>query len=140
MESDLRPVDGINALILLMVIWTFIRVISSEVNTVVWSDFISTRGDDGTQRGDLNKVGQIVGIVVAAMSVLMYADQKNVEPTGLAALLGVALAYLGAVSGYAAFLRSKRGAVETKEVTEPAIEGPTKTTVTKTETPPIGKQ
>lgn len=134
--SELRPVDGINAIILLVVIWTFIRVISSDTNTIIWADFISTRGEDKLQHGDLNKVGQLVGIVVAAMSVLMYADSKNVEPTGLSVLLGVALAYLGAVTMYAAWLRSKRGSVETTQTTEPAP-GPTKTTITKTETPPI---
>jgi hypothetical protein len=132
--TDLRTIDGINAIILLMVIWIFIRVIGNDATTIIMADFISTRGDDGLQHGDLNKVGQIVGIVVAAMSVLMYADSINVEPTGLAALLGVALAYLGAVTMYASFLKSKRGTVETTRVTEP-VTAPAKVTETKTQTP-----
>jgi hypothetical protein len=56
------------------------------------------------------------------------------EAVGLAAVMGVALLYLGGVSGYAANLRAKRGSRET--VTEPAAEPvPMKTTIT--ETPPI---
>ena len=134
----LRPVDGINALILLVVIWTFVRVVANEKNTIVWADFISSRGHDGEQRGDLTKVGQLVGIVVSAVTVLMFADSEKVEPVGLSALLGVALVYLGGVTAYSNYIRSKQGVVETSRTTEP-IPDPavTKTTETVTETPPI---
>ena len=117
-EFGLRPVDGVNIAILLVVVWILVRVIHSEANAIVWADFISTRGADGSQRGDLNKIGQLVGIAVAAMSVLMYADNKTVDAVGLAALLGVALAYLGGVSAYSAFLRSKQGQTETTRTTD----------------------
>lgn len=138
---DLRPIDAINILILLVVVWILVRVIMSEQNTVVWADFISTRVTDGSQRGDLNKVGQLAGIVVASVSVLMYADSEKVDPTGLSVLLGVALAYLGAVSAYASFLRSKQGAVETTKVSEPVATPipPMKTTETRVENPPVAR-
>jgi hypothetical protein len=131
---DLRPVDGINILILLVVVWILVRVINSDANSLVWADFISTRGADGSQRGDLNKIGQLVGIVVAAMTVLMYADNQTVDAIGLSALLGVALAYLGGVTAYAAFLRSRQGSVETTKTTD--FMPPTTRTETKVETAP----
>lgn len=135
-----RPVDGINALILLMVIWTFVRVVANEKNTIVWADFISSRGHDGEQHGDLTKVGQLVGIVVSAVCVLMYADSDKVEPVGLSALLGVALLYLGSVTAYSAYIRSKQGTVETSRTTEPAPDpATTKVTDTVTQTPPISR-
>lgn len=109
-DLALRPIDGVNMLILLVLLWILVRVIHSDSNLIVWSDYISSLGADGKQHGDLNKVGQLVGVVIAAMCVLMYADNDKVDPTGLAALLGVSLLYLGGVSGYAANLRAKREA------------------------------
>ena len=109
----LRPIDGINMLILLVLIWILYRIVKDEGNLIQWADYIASRGPDGRQHGDLNKVGQGVGIGLACTSVLMYSDNQTVDPTGLAALLGVALLYLGGVSGYAANLRSKQGSVTT---------------------------
>lgn len=132
--SALRPVNGVNALILIVLIWILYRVIQDEGNLILWADFISTRGADSKQHGDLTKVGQLVGIGLAAISVLMYADNEVVEPVGLSALLGVALLYLGGVTMYAANLRSKQGSVTT--TIEPApVPVPVKTTTV--ETPPI---
>jgi hypothetical protein len=130
-DFGLRPVDGINAAILLVVVWILIRVIHSDANSIVWADFISTRGADGKQHGDTNKGGQLVGIVISAITVLMYADNQTVDVVGLAALLGVALAFLAAPTMYAGFLRSKQGTTQT--VVEPvANPGPTKSTTTET--------
>lgn len=103
-----RPVDGINLLILAMLIWILIRIINDAGNLVVWADFVSTKGIDGKQHGDLNKIGQIAGIVLAVVTVLMYADNTTVDPTGLAALLTVALIYLGGVTAFAVWMRSKQ--------------------------------
>jgi UDP-N-acetylmuramyl pentapeptide phosphotransferase/UDP-N-acetylglucosamine-1-phosphate transferase len=129
----LRPIDGINLLILLLLVWVLIRIVRHPTNDIEWADYISTKGTDGRQRGDINKIGQWGGIVIAVMSVLMYADNEKVEPTGLSVLLGVALLYLGGVAGYAASLRAKQGTVTT--VTEPATE-PAPTKITVIETPP----
>jgi hypothetical protein len=133
----LKPIDGINLLILLSLWWVLVRIVRGN-NDIVWADYISTRGADGKQKGDINKVGQWAGIVLSVMCVLMYADNDKVEPTGLAALLGVALLYLGGVAGYAATLRSKQGTVTT--VTEPLPDPapPMKTTVT--EAPPVAEK
>lgn len=103
----LRPIDGINILILLTLWWILVRIIRGDPN-INWADFISTRGQDGQQKGDINKVGQWAGIVVAVMSVLMYAGKVNVDGAGLAAVLGVSLLYLGGVAAYSATLRSRQ--------------------------------
>ena len=134
---DLRPVNGVNLLILLVLIWILYRIVRDEGNIIEWADFISTRGNDGKQHGDINKVGQWAGIVIAVMSVLMYSDNQAVDATGLAALLGVALLYLGGVAGYAANLRARQGTVTT--VTEPVID-PVPTKVTVTESPPVAQK
>jgi hypothetical protein len=132
----LKPIDGINLMILILLWWVLIRVVRGDPK-IVWADFISTRAADGTQKGDINKVGQWAGIALSVMCVLMYADNEKVDASGLAALLAVALLYLGGVAGYAANLRAKQGVVTT--ITEPAVElAPTKTTVT--ETPPIERK
>ena len=124
----LRPIDGINLLILLVLVWILFRIINDTGNLIEWADYISTRGTDGKQHGDINKVGQWAGILIAMMSVMMYADNETVDATGLAALLGVALLYLGGVAGYAAKLRANQGSMTT--VTEPVPDVPSKVTVT----------
>ena len=132
----LRPIDGVNLLILLLLWWILIRIVRGNDN-IEWADYITTRGRDGVQRGDINKIGQWAGIVLCVMTILMYADNEKVDPAGLSWLLGVALLYLGGVAGYAANLRAKQGTVTT--VTEPAPEPtPIKTTVT--EVPPKGRR
>ena len=134
----LRPIDGVNLMILLLLWWILIRIVRDDRNDVIWADYISTRGSDGRQHGDINKIGQWAGIILSVMCTLMYADNQTVDPTGLAALLGVALLYLGGVASYAATLRAKQGSVTT--VTEPAPD-PAQTKTTITETPPVkGKE
>ena len=134
LSLGLRPVDGINILILLLLMWILYRIISDDGNMIVWADFIASTGRDGKQHGDLNKIGQLAGICIAVMSVLMYSDNKTVDATGLSILLGVALLYLGGVSGYAASLRAKQGSVTT--VTEP-VPDPSISKTTTVQTPPI---
>ena len=136
MVFGLKLSDALRLIIILLLVWNLYRIIHSDSTAIFWADFISTRGADGVQHGDINKVGQWAGIFIAFMSVFMYADNEKVEPIGLSALLGVALLYLGGVATYAATLRSKRDVVTT--VTEP-INGSkdfTKTTVMHTIRPP----
>jgi energy-coupling factor transporter transmembrane protein EcfT len=137
-DFGLRPVDGINLLTLLFVIWMFIRVMNSETNTIVYADFISTLGADGKQHGDINKLGQTVGIVIAALCDLLYAHSKNMDAGGLALVLSVTLAYFAAVKMYATYLKSKQGSIETTRTVEPmAAPVPIKVTDTTKQTAPI---
>lgn len=127
----LRPIDGINLLILLVLIWILYRIIFiDDRNSIVWADYISSPDATGRQRGDLNKVGQVAGIFLCVSVVTMYADNTSVEPMGLSALLTVALAFLGGVTMYATWIRSKQGSKTTVTEPAPAPQPPMKTTVT----------
>lgn len=132
----LRPVDGINALILVVAIWVLVRVINSETNAIIIADFISTRGTDGKPHGDLNKLLQLSGGLVGCITALLYADNDKVDALGLAAVLGVVLGFCAGPAMWAANLRSKQGSVETTKITEPAA-APAKVTETTLQTPPL---
>ena len=122
---------GVVAFLVLML--AFVRIVNGE-NDLEWWHLVSTRAADGSQYADWNKIGQGLGVVLCVWLPAVYVYSPKMEAVGLAAVMGVALLYLGGVSGYAANLRSKQGSRET--VTEPAAEPvPMKTTIT--ETPPI---
>jgi hypothetical protein len=122
---------GVIAFLVLML--AFVRVINGE-NDLEWWHLVSTRAADGSQYADWNKIGQGLGVVLCVWLPAVYVYSPKMEAVGLAAVMGVALLYLGGVSGYAANLRAKRGSRET--VTEPAA-GPVPMKTTVTETPPI---
>ncbi len=133
----LRPVDGINILILLVLVWILVRVINDPNNLIVWADYISTRGSDAKQHGDLNKLLQLMGGVVACITVLLYAGHATVDGLGLAGVLGVVLGFCAGPVMWAAKLRAQQGTVTT--TTEPVADPvPQKTTVQ--ETPPIAEK
>lgn len=130
-----RLVMALTAIIILFVIWAFIRIINSQANTLQWWHLISTKGATGEQWLSWDPIGKGLGVVLCFWLPTLYAYSPKMEAMGLAAVMGVALAYLGGVSGYAAMLRSRQGVIETTRVTELA---PSKTvTDTKVETPPI---
>ena len=133
----LRPIDGVNLLILLVLLWILYRIIRNEDNDIAWEDFISTRGPDNRQHGDIDKVGKWFGIVIATMPALMYADNERVEPTGLAALLAVSLAYLGGAGGYGATHRAKQGR---GTATTTPLDDPVPSKVVVVETPPVAEK
>jgi hypothetical protein len=133
----LRPIDAINMIILLLLLWILVRIVSNDKNLIIWADYVSTRGQDGNQHGDINKIGQLAGIVLAVVVVLMYADNTMVEPVGLSALLGVSLVFLGAPTMYAGFIRSKQGGVESTRITEMAPSS--RVTETLSQSAPIDK-
>lgn len=73
-------------------------------NPLEWWHFISTRGEDGKVYADLDKLGKLVALIVSSVAVLWMAYQAKIDAT----LLGVYLAFAGAIAGWAAYLRSKR--------------------------------
>lgn len=130
-----KLVVALTFIVALLLLLGFVRVMSSGDNPLEWWHLVSSRSADGVQYADWDRIGRGLGVVLCTWLPAVYVYSPKMEAVGLAAVMGVALAYLGGVSGYAALLRSKRGEVETTKVTEPAP-GPTKTTITKTETPP----
>ena len=123
---------------ILLVMALVISFVVNAENNIEWADFISVRGaTDGKQHGSWDSIGKGGGVFICIYIPLLYAHSEKFEPLGGAALLGVSLAYLGAVNGYSAYLRSKQGTVQTTTTTAPVDDTPLKTTVTQTETPPI---
>ena len=125
----------VSGCILLVMLAAAVRIINGK-NDLEWTQLVSTRGSDGKQYADWNRIGQGCGVILCVWLPAVYSYSPKMDATGLAAVLAVVLAYLGGVSGYAATLRAKQGQVETTKTTEPAtIAG--KVTETKIETPPI---
>jgi hypothetical protein len=124
-------VFGVFVVFVLLLAYAFIRVVNSLDNNLEWSQLISSKGQDGKQYADWNRIGQGAGVVMCVWLPAVYAHSERSDAVGLAAIMGVALAYLGGVSGYAATLRARRGTIETI-VETPAPSSSKKTT---TETP-----
>ena len=114
-------VMGVTAIVVLCFLFALVRIINSTENDLEWSHLISTRSVNGTY-ADWNKIGQGLGVVLCTWLPAVYVYSPKMDAAGLALVMGVALAYLGGVSGYAATLRSKQGSVETKRVTESNID------------------
>jgi|GEM_PF-5565538 len=130
-------VVALTAIIVLILLFALVRIINGA-NTLEWTDLVSTIGRDGKQHADWNQIGKGLGAVLCTWLPAVYVYSPKLEAMGLAAVMGVALAYLGGVSGYAAMLRSKQGTVETTHTTEPAPDpAATKVTEKTVETPPI---
>ncbi len=129
-------VMALSAIIFLLLMLSLVRVINSTENDLEWSHLVSTRGTDGKQYADWNKIGQGLGVILCVWLPAVYVYSPRLEAMGLAAVMGVALAYLGGVSGYAAMLRSRQGGIETTRSESTAEKITTEKVV---ETPPIAK-
>jgi hypothetical protein len=128
-------VKAIGLALFLGLLFALIKIVNSAGNSLEWWHLVSSRAQDGSQYADWNKIGQGCGVMLCVGLPTVYVYSPKMEAVGLAAVMGVALLYLGGVSGYAANLRSKQGSrvTETEPVGAP---GPMKTTVT--ENPPLG--
>ena len=133
MDIDLA-VKVIGLIVVLGIVLAFYRIVSGKDNELEWWHLISTQSSkNGRQYADWNKIGKGGGVLLCVWMPTVYAYSDKMDAGGMALVLGVALAYLGWVDGYAATLRARRGTTET--VTEPAGEpaGPQK--ITRTDTP-----
>ena len=84
-------------------------VMKDTKNQIDWSQFISSVGRDGKERADLTKLGQVVGIILVSWIVVTLSYRvKDVDILGFWSVLALALAYLGGVQAYQAYLKSKR--------------------------------
>lgn len=114
--------------------WAFIRFVNSENNDLEWVEFITSRGDDGKFHPDLDKTGKAAGIIIGSWAVVTISAGVKNDFAGFAGLLFVYFAFVGAIAGYSAYLRSKAGQATVVTTTEPLPIGPTKVTVTETST------
>lgn len=110
-------VMALSAIVVLLFAWGLVRVINNAKNSLQWEHLVSVRAADGTQYADWNRIGQGLGVVLCVWLPAVYVYSPKMDAGGLAMVMGVALAYLGGVAGYASTLRAKQGSVETSKVT-----------------------
>lgn len=123
----------VTVLVFIVIVIAVARVMRSDKTDIQWADLISVLAHNGAQRADWNQIGKGGGVILCIALPFIYVYSPGMDAIGLAAVMGVALAYLGGVSAYAANLRSKQGTVETVRTVEMA---PVATvTQTRTETP-----
>lgn len=94
--------------VFLLGFWFLHHTIGKSSNTLEWEQLISSRAVDGHQYVDWNRIGQGMGVVLAVWLPFIYASSNSMDGTGLAAVMGVSLLYLGGVSSYATSVRAKR--------------------------------
>jgi hypothetical protein len=129
-ESLITHADAFRWIFFIGVLWIFYHWMQGEDSKgIEWRDFISSIGSDKAFHGDINKLGQSVGILIGSVAIVLVSSHAHEDLLGFAAVLASYFAFVGGVAGYAAFLRSKQSSVTT--VTEPLPEPmPSKTTVT----------
>lgn len=107
-------------ILFIIIIVAVARVFRSTDNDIDWADLVSVMAQNGKQKGDWNQIGKGGGVILCIALPFIYVYSPSMDAMGLAAVMGVALAYLGSVSAYAATLRSKQGSIETTRITEAA--------------------
>lgn len=111
-------VMAVTGVIFLIFILSFVRTINNNAD-LAWGDLVSSHGMDGKRHPSWNEIGKGLGVILCFWLPAVYVYSPKMDATGLALILGVVLAYLGGVSGYAASLRAKQGGVQKTTVTEP---------------------
>lgn len=125
--------DAFRWILFLCLLWAFYRVVENA-DEVEWIEFITTKGSDDKLHPDWDKVGKGTAVVIGSWVIVAIAPNVKSDFTGFAAVLLTYFTFAGAIAGWAAYLRSKSGLVQTTTVTEPApTQRPTKTTTTTTE-------
>ncbi len=137
LASVLANADAFRWLFFIGLLWAFYRWMQGDDSEgVEWRDYVSAIGVDGKYHGDINKLGQLTGIVIGSVSLIMVSANAKGDMLGFAAVLTAYFAFVGCVAGYASYLRSKQNRTETVLVTEPAAD-PATTKITKTTTEPV---
>src|ERR1017187_4386008 len=118
-SSLIANADAFRWLFFIGLLWVFYRWMQGDDSKgIEWRDFVSSKGQDGVFHGDINKVGQNVGILMGSLAIVQVSAHAHEDLLGFAAVLTAYFAFVGGVAGYAAFLRSKQGSITT--TTEPA--------------------
>ena len=95
---------GILGLLIVLMGVLLWKIFTSEDNNLSCWQFIATRSNmDGKHYADLDKLGKVVALFVGSWAVLKVAYDQRLDAT----LLGVYLGFSGAISGWAAYLRTK---------------------------------
>lgn len=97
-----------------LLLYLRLHKIMNEENGLDWWQFISTRGENGQNYADIDKLGKVVGIFVSSWYIIKLGADSKAD----ASVLAVYLAFVGGVAGYSAYLRSQRGVVTERSHTE----------------------
>lgn len=85
------------------------HIVKSSENDIEWWQFIALRGNDGVYRADITKLGQAVGILVGAWTVITLASEvKNLDALGFTAILTAYLVYTAGVATFQQYMRAKQ--------------------------------
>jgi drug/metabolite transporter (DMT)-like permease len=134
--SLLSHADAFRWIFFIGLVWVFYHWMQGEDSKgIEWRDFISSIGSDKAFHGDINKLGQSVGILIGSVAIVLVSSHAHEDLLGFAAVLAAYFAFVGGVAGYAAFLRSKQSSVTT--ITEPLPDPPVPAKVTVIETAPV---
>ena len=104
----MNPLIGISVIVFLIGFWFLSHLIGKTTNSLEWEQLISSKAIDGKQYVDWNRIGLGLGVLIAVWLPFIYAYSEKMDGTGLAAVMGVSLLYLGGVSSYATSVRAKR--------------------------------
>ncbi len=99
-SATMTGILGLLIVLLGVLLW---KVFTSEDNDLSCWQFIATRAKDGKHYADLDKLGKVVALFISSWVVLKVAYDQKMD----AYLLGVYLAFAGAIAGWAAYLRTK---------------------------------
>lgn len=84
-------------------------VIYNRGNPLRYWHFIASKGSDGEQYADLDKLGKLTAIIVSSVVVLWMAHDGKFDST----TLFVYLSFCGGIAGWSAYLRAKNGKLST---------------------------
>ena len=117
-----------NLIVLLVFLLAFYRIISSGKNKLEFWHFLSSKSVDGVYHSDLDKLGQIVGLLVSTWVIvwLTYRDLIVKEWTGVAVFAAwlIYASGMGAFSKWArAFISSRYGAQHARPQSEAPAAG-----------------
>jgi hypothetical protein len=116
------------SILFLIVVWLIHRlqrVLEDESNPIEWWQFISSRGKDGKQYGDMTRLGQATGIVLCFF-VTLYLVTKIDDSgwLGFCGVLTIVLTYLGGVQAFQTYIKNKNQPLVTPPVVQPDEDKP----------------
>lgn len=102
MNQVIQLEGAVNLILGLIAVWGFVRVVNDPANPIEYWHFFASRGPDGGQYGDINKLGLLIGIASATWVFVWYGYKLKLEwPMAI-----VYLTFIAGVDTYAKWLRS----------------------------------
>jgi len=101
----------VGGVVVLCLFFAFVGwVIWDKDNEIEYWHFIASKGSDGKNYGDIDKLGKLVALVVASLAVSWHSYALKLD----ALVLGTYLTYAGAIGAWSAYLRAKSRPDESK--------------------------